>query len=79
MGKRRLNYRELSRLTGGYVSFYRTIVRGVNGYAYRMDRKLSEEEKRVILSFGNTSIGTMDLYYAPELSYDGVFLGDKCF
>ena len=77
--KRKFNFVELSNMLGGYTSFYRTTCRGVKGYAYRVGRKLTEEEKKLILSYDNTSVGSFYYRYAPELSYDGVFIGDKCF
>lgn len=79
MRKRKMNFVQLSDMVGGYVSFRRQVVRGINGYAYRLNRKLTDAEREKILSYQNTSIGTWQHLYAPELSYDGVFLGDKCF
>lgn len=79
MRKRKMNFVQLSHIAGGYVSFRRQVVRGVKGYAYKLDRKLTQEERDEILSYQNTSIGTWAHLYAPEMSMDGVFLGDKCF
>ena len=79
MRKRKLSFQELSNLTGGYVRFRRQIVSGVKGYSYFFDRKLTDKEKEVINSYQNTRLGSWSALYAPEISNDGVFLGDKCF
>ena len=79
MKKRKMNFVMLSDLVGGYVDFKRVSRLGVMGYAYRLERKLTEDERKTILSYQNTSIGTWQHLYAPEMSMDGVFLGDKCF
>lgn len=79
MRKKKFSFQMLSDLTGGYVSFYRLTLSGVKGYAYRLDRKLTQEEKEIILSYQNTRIGSCDCLCAPEISHDGVFIGDKCF
>ena len=79
MAKRKMNFAQLSNIVGGYVDFKRQIVRGVKGYAYRLDHKLTQEQRNEILSYQNTSIGTWSHLYAPEVCMDGVFIGDKCF
>lgn len=79
MRKRKLSFQELSNLTGGYVRFHRECFRGVKGYSYFFDRKLTEKEKEVIKGYQNTKIGSWFPLYSPEISHDGVFLGDKCF
>lgn len=79
MRKKKLTFQSLSNLTGGYSRFKRTSFRGVKGYCYYFDRKLSKEEKEKITSYQNTFLGTWSHLYAPEICLDGVFLGDKCF
>ena len=74
-----MNFQMLSNQFGGYSNFYRRTYRGVKGYVYDMGRKLTENEKKEILSYQNTAIGGIDYPYAPELSRNGVFIGDKCF
>ena len=79
MRNRKLSFAALSKIGGGFTSFRRTSVDGVKGYSYRMERRLTEEEKQVITSYKNTRCGTWYCPAAPELSHDGVFIGDRCF
>lgn len=45
---------------------------------YFTDLKLSDSERRWLLSYDNTEIGTVILAQAPEIQHDYVLVFDKC-
>lgn len=80
MKKRKLTCRELSEIGGGYSYAMRTKLNGiVSGTLYHMCKKLTHEEEFKILSYGNTKLSWGSHRYAPEQTFDVVFIADKCF
>lgn len=45
---------------------------------YFFDRKLTDNERRWLLSYDNTVTGTISLVQAPEIKHDFVLVYDKC-
>lgn len=79
MKRRKLYFGELSNMGFGYHAFHRAVCHGVKGWNFVMSMPLTGEQKEYILSFKNTALTTCSYRYAPEIVYDVVFLGDKCF
>lgn len=66
------------------LPYYFATVRGYNRKyntrftRYFTDRKLTDSERKWILSYDNTEIGTVSLVQAPEIQHDYVMVYDKC-
>ena len=77
MKKKKLSFAYVAKL--GYFDFYRHKINGVSGRSYVLDKKLTETEKEYINGFNNTVLGCRRYLQAPEIKYDVIFLGNKCF
>lgn len=77
MKKRKLNFGYVANL--GYFEFRPATVQGIKGIAYLLCSKLTEDQKKEILSYQNTKITTFQYRWAPEIKHDVIFLGNKCF
>lgn len=51
---------------------------GVRGYAYILDKPLTDSEKEWLLTYDNTEVVLHSCQYAPELKHDAVIVYDKC-
>ena len=50
----------------------------VKGTLYKLDRMLTDDEKKELVEFGNVRLYVSQCQYAPEIKRSCVFLGDKC-
>lgn len=73
-----MHFTQLSDMAGGYWFFRRYSVRGVAGYVYHMERRLSEMERKSMERYGNVQIFSGSVKSVPERRFDVVFLGDRC-
>lgn len=78
-GHFRMKFEELSGLAGGFWYYARTTMRGVRGYVYHMSKRLSDTERAKVEHYGNTRILRGSVKHAPELRFDVVFIGERCF
>lgn len=81
MKRKKITIQEISNIAGGYHNFRRVTRTNyyVKGWLYFMDKRLTDEEKLFVLSFKNTEILHCFKSCAPEIKYDVIFQGDKCF
>lgn len=61
-----------------YFDFHRGKVNCVGGYFYHTNT-LSEAQKMRLKQYKNVKLYRTRSQYAPEITHNIVFLGDKCF
>lgn len=58
---------------------FRNKERGVSGYIYYLCYKLTDDErKRLLTEYHNTEIAKVSPQYAPEIVHDVLIVYDKC-
>lgn len=79
MRKRKMNFWILAEMLDCIVGERRLKKHdGTKGWVYKLDRRLDDEERNIIMGYDNTDIGYIVSEYAPELRYNAVILYDKC-
>ena len=77
MKKRKIPFSVVADL--GYFRYRSAKVRNISGTLYYMCKKLTDAEKAQILSYNNTDLFISVCQYAPEIKYNCIFVGNKCF
>lgn len=81
MGRVRIKMRpsDLHKIGADYIDCQRVKnTKGVHGWRYIVEKRLTDEQRELILGFKNTIIGFARYKYAPELVHDTVVILDKC-
>ncbi len=77
MKKKKISFEYVAKL--GYFDFCRAKVNGVAGFTYVLCNRLTDVQRDEINSYNNTRIGGRTCLQAPEIKYDILFVGNKCF
>lgn len=79
MRKRKLHFDSMVNIFE-YFSFQRGVhTSGVRGTYYFCAKPLTDAQRKELEKYNNVDIGSVQYRYAPEIKYDTVFVGDKCF
>ena len=79
MKRQKMNLSDLIDNNIDYYDFGRiTLLNGVRGTYYKLDKPLTKEQHDFVFSFRNTSTGICVAQYAPELKSTVLFIYDKC-
>lgn len=83
MRSKKINFIKLSGIAGGYYNFKRAKIKRNNmiysGTFYFMCKTLTPFEYDFVDTFGNAEIFKSRKQFAPEITGNVVFIGDKCF
>ena len=50
----------------------------IKGTLYTLEKPLTDEDKRYLISWKNVDLFISQSQYAPELKHNAVFIADKC-
>ena len=77
MKKRKIPFSVIADL--GYYKYTPAKEENIPGILYFMCDKLTEAQKTDILKYNNTKLFISVCQYAPEIKYNCIFVGNKCF